>query len=468
MKSLRARLTFALIAAGAMLIIALCATAFLRGRALLTAQFDDGLRARSAALISQLRWNARGKADFDYKGEFMPEFEHRDGGFYFALWLEKSGRLIEHSHSLDGATLPRFTGTGGQAEFREFAMPDGAPVRAIGVRAPFQPDEDSDDEKHETIASAQPGAVVVIAGNTFALAARLRALAIELAAAGALGLVLIALLVRATLRRGLAPLAQISDLAARLDAEHLDARFPHTGLPAELAPIAARLNDLVARLQDAFARERRFSADVAHELRTPIAELHTLAEVGQGIAPADAETAAFFRDAGAIARRMDGTVSALILLARCESGHQPARRGPVDAGELLATLCAAAEPAARARGIALENGVPRDWQCESDHDLLARLFRILLGNAVEYTGSPGLIALRATEHEITITNSPVALTHNDVPHLFERFWRKDSARSSDAHAGLGLALAAEIARLLDLRLTPELDGDKLAIHIRFS
>lgn len=468
MISLRARLTFALIAAGTMLVTALCATAFLRGRALLRAQFDDGLRARSAALISQLHWSARGQADFDYKGEFMPEFERRDGGFYFALWLEKGGQLIEQSHSLDGATLPRFADAGGQAEFREFTLPDGAPVRAIGVRAPFQPDEDSDDEKHEAGVQAQPGAIVVIAGNTSALAARLRALAIELASAGGIGLALIALLVRATLRRGLAPLAQISDLAARLDAEHLDARFPQTGLPAELAPIAARLNDLVARLQDAFARERRFSADVAHELRTPIAELHTLADVGQGIAPADAETAAFFRDAGAIARRMDGTVSALILLARCESGHQSAMRGPVDAGVLLAGLCSAAEPAARARGIALENGVPRDWPCESDHDLLARLFRILLDNAVEYTGASGLVSICASEREITIANGPVTLAQKDVPHLFERFWRKDSARSSDAHAGLGLAVAAEIARLLDLRLTPELDASTLTFRIRFS
>ncbi len=473
MKSLHARLTLSLVTGVVLLFTALGGATYLRTRALLTAQFDDGLRARSAALISLLQWQPDGSVALNYQGEFMPEFEGRSGDFYFAVWMAKDGRLLETSPSLHEGILPRFAGSVAVPEFRDFQIANAA-VRAIGICAPRSVERDAGAEGAEHSAGGveefQPGADFVVAADTAGLHARLHALAFELCAGAALGLAAIVFVIHATLRRGLRPLDELSAHAERLDAARLAEHFPDAGLPAELAPIAARLNDLLSRLRITFARERRFSADVAHELRTPIAELHTLAEVGASLA-GDGRTSAdigtFFEDARNIAHRMGSTVSTLLLLARCESGQQPAVLDPVPAGELLAALCEDAEHTARARGVLVENNVPRDWQCESDRELLARLLRLLVENALEYTHAPGLIRTRLSEHGFTITNGPMALTQEDLPHLFERFWRKDAARSSDVHSGLGLSLAVEIARLLNVEIVPKLNATTLTFHIRF-
>ncbi len=460
--SIRTRLTLVLIAAGALLLAALSFAVYARARALLIAQFDDGLRARAAGLVALLDWESGGRVEFDYKGEFMPEFERRVGGYFFELWLEQSDRPLERSHSLGSADLPRFASADG--EFRDLALADGAPARAIGLRvAPEVETERAGETPDPEIAPAAdaPGAIVVVAGDTTSIAAQLRRLALELAGACAAGIVLIALIVRRTLAAGLAPLVEFSDLAARLDAGHLAERFSTERIPSELAPIAARLNDLLARLESAFARERRFSADVAHELRTPIAELRTLADVGATIPVADTETAAFFHDAREIASQMDATVSALLLIARCESGGQPIERLPVDIGQLVTTLHREYEPRACARGVALECHAAAGFIVETDGALFARLARILLANAVDYTSAGGLIDIHADARDFTITNGPTNLLPADMQRLGERFWRKDPARADSTHAGLGLALAAEIARLLGLRLTPILGANTL-------
>jgi two-component system sensor histidine kinase QseC len=461
--SIRARLTFALIAAGAVLLVLLCVTAYSRARALLVAQFDDSLQARAIAMVSLLQWESKG-IELEYKDEYMPEFERPKSGFYFEVWSDVNGawRTIERSHSLKAHDLPMFSGKAIAPAFRSFEGHDGRPLRGVGIRASSYEDEDDKRSASER-AGAEQVAIVVVAGDTTTMEKRLRTFAFELLAAGALGLAALALLTRLVLRRGLLPLAGVSAHAARIDASTLGERFPVTGLPAELSPICARLNDLLARVDAAFTRERQFNADVAHELRTPIAELRTLSEVGADLASSgkgDPETNAFFRDAGDIARRMEGTVTTLLVLARCESGTQTIELTKVGIAEVVAPLQTVVEAEARPRNLDVQVSVPTDISVQSDRDLLGRLLRILLENAVEYTPLNGSISVSAKANEIVVSNGPVALDASDIPNLFDRFWRKDRARTDDRHAGLGLALAKEIARLLRLDLVPNLQSNK--------
>ena len=463
MKSLRSRLTLALCGSGAVLIAALGLAAWLQARALLTAQFDDGLRARSSGLVSLLTRDPQDGVELDYKDEYMPEYEHTDGPFYFAVWLEADGRLLEQSGSLGGAALPKFGGTVAQPEFRDLSLPDGTAVRALGMLAPHAGGDDEEDPPPHGIPS---GAFVVVAGRTAALQSRLHSLALAFGIGGAVGLLLITTLVRSSLRRGLAPLNQLSDLAARLDADHLNVRFPNASLPAELAPIATRLNDLLARLEEAFARERRFSADVAHELRTPIAELRALADVGPHLAAGDETRTAFFHDAAAIAQRMEATVSTLLLLARCESGRQPVQLSPLVLHTALAPLLGEISARANARRLSFTANIPVSLSLQTDAALCTRLLHLLLDNAIEYTAPDGIVTLEADNCGFTITNGPVDLVASDLPRLGERFWRKDPARASDTHAGLGLALAKELARLLDFTFAAAMpEPDRFTISL---
>jgi signal transduction histidine kinase len=461
MRSIRNRITFALVVAGALLLVALALATYAGARALLREQFDDGLRARLQAITSLLQWKP-GAVELDYKGEFMPEFEKPDGEFFFQVWTEHESPALERSHSLGGSDLPRFGGAADAPEFRDVILPDGRPARATGVFLR----RDGADLTHipELMrAPAGPGADVVVAGDTRALHSRLRKLAIEVAVGGALGLAALAFLVRHILRRELRSLDSLSQRANQLDAGSLAERFPEAGLPAELQPITKRLNDLLGRLEHAFQRERRFSANVAHELRTPIAELLTLSEVGDHLSGQPAETSGFFQDVAQVSRRMDTTVSTLLLLAQCESGRQPLQRTTVQLREFFEPLCQKIATAAQKRAVTFHCAAGSE--IKTDPVLLARLCRILLDNALEYTPAGGSMTIVANADELRVSNGPVVLEPTDLPHLFERFWRKDDARSDTGHSGLGLAVATELARVLGYKLVPELDATRI-FHMR--
>lgn len=456
MKTILARLVLMLVVAGCGFLAVLAGAMHSRTRTLLTAQFDDGLRVRSQAILSLLRRHDRGGIELDYKGEYMPEFEHRRSGFFFEVWIEETGRVLERSHSLRGAELPRFAGSVEAPKFHDFTLADGRPGRAVGMRAGLAAENEKNETPHETYsASTNPGAIVVVAGDTTALHARLRRLANELIVGGILCLAFVPFIVQRLLLRGLQPLNRISHLAAEVDATSLDKRFPINDLPGELVPITARLNNLLARLEQAFGRERRFSSNVAHELRTPIAELLSLAEVGRRLAAKDTERAAFFDDAADIARRMNATVSGLLLLARCESGNQSIERVPVQTAELVPDLFRDACNESKRRDLVFECKLP-PRMIETDPAMFAQLCRILMDNALTYTIPGGQVNIAGNGDEIIFSNGPVGLETTDLPHLFERFWRKDDSRADAGHSGLGLALAAELSQLLGLKLAVSL------------
>lgn len=465
--TIRGRITNALVGAGILLLAVIGFGVHSRMSALLTEQFDDDLRSRAAALLSLLHLSKDGEVEFDFKGEFMPEFEHRNGGYFFEGWLYNDTRLLERSNSLGSESLPRFGPVDG---VRDFTLSSGRPARAIIIHASSIAGGAYDGEDGDEKASPQkttPTVTLIVAGETTKMQARLRKEAIGLAAICGLGIILIAIVIRGSLARGLTPLVELSGFANQLNAQNLSPRFPTAGMPAELVPICACINDLLGRLDNAFSRERRFSSDVAHELRTPIAELITLADVGATIPHTSSEAVSFFQDARDIAGKMNATVSALLLIARCESRGQAIEGLPVDISNLVFAVCAQFEGSALARNVVLNCDAPEGVIHNTDAALFSRLIHILLENAVEYTHSHGAICIHVTDNGVRIGNGPTNLISADGPKLCERFWRKDEARSDSSHAGLGLALALEIALLLGLSLTPFVSSNTM-LEIRLA
>src|SRR5262249_9793902 len=152
--------------------------------------------------------------------------------------------------------------------------------------------------------------------------------------AGSLVLTLLAAawLVAWNLERGLSPLARLGAQADAIGSESLATRFPVTGVPAELVPIGHRLNDLLARLDSAFERERRFTAAVTHELRTPIAELRSACDVALRWPE---ESRASLAEAHEVSIQMGRLVEALLELRRGETGSLSIDLERVDPAELL-------------------------------------------------------------------------------------------------------------------------------------
>ncbi len=442
MTSIRRQLLTSLLVGLALVLSAAGMALFLRARVILTREFDRAERAEADLLVLQTEEDGE-KVQLDLAGLSLPEYDHDE---YYQLWLP-DGQTVARSPSLGFDDLPQREG--------DLLLPDGRPGRAIIMQFVPMPAEE-DQVPHPN----PPVVTLVVARDRGALDRTLAGIGAGLLLVGALMLVATALIVTTAVRRGLAPLDAVGQQAATIDASSLQTRFVTDAIPAELRPITERLNDLLARLDEAFQRERRVTADIAHELRTPIAELRALAEVGVKW-PEEAA----YQDALQIAQRMETLVTGLLALARHDAGHQPVARETVMLRPLVDEVWLPLAERARSRQLAVAIEVTGQWQ--TDPTLLRLIVGNLLANAVEYASERGQIRVTGNESRLEISNTTDQLTREDLPHLFERFWRKDTARTHDGHSGLGLTLARAATAALGLELSAEMpDAATLRLSLR--
>lgn len=270
--------------------------------------------------------------------------------------------------------------------------------------------------------------------------AALWAASVALAVAGS------SLMRRAILR----PVHRIADDILAMDARDLSQRVPDSGVPDELALVIARLNALLANVESAFRREKTAIANIAHELRTPVAGLRTTLEFALARDAGDRTSRACLE----VVVRMQDLIATLLALARLEAGQEPVAREPVDVAPLLRTAWDGVASAAAARGITVAwTGAERAVALASA-DKLRTVFGNLLGNAVEYAPQGSEVSVLVTADGaagrvgVRIANR-IDGPAPDVRRVFEPFWRGDQARTAGgSHCGLGLALVQRLVRLL--------------------
>ena len=398
---------------------------------------------------------------FAFDQAALPEFQPGPDAEYYQVW-DEDGDMLAKSPSLKNAVLSRpAAAMDGRAMLFDTVLPDGRAGRAMAFSfvPKIQGRAGSEDAAGERVS-------LVMARSRTTLNRTLHILLSGLLVSEALLLAAAALMVRWSVRKGLRPLDAVARQAAQIDAGSLEGRFPTAGMPRELAPICTHLNELLDRIEAAFARERRFTADVAHELRTPIAELRSLAEVGLSSIPGlreDVSLAQYFHDAKAIALQMERLVTTLLSLARCEAGQHVVEVQRTDLAALLNDAWRPFADEARVREVKVRFDSPDHAHIETDPSMLASLLTNLFSNASVYTPRGGEIdiALEQTQDgvQLRITNTNDQLMRDDVPRLFEPFWRKDAARSDPTHSGIGLALAAAYARALGMTINAALPSD---------
>jgi heavy metal sensor kinase len=252
-------------------------------------------------------------------------------------------------------------------------------------------------------------------------------------------------------RRNLAPLASMAAQARRITHSNLDTRLDAGAAAAEeLAALSSSFNELLARLDQSFDHMRRFVADASHELRTPIAIIRGEADV----ALAHERGAAEYKQALAIvldeSRRLSRLVDDLLNLARADAGRVKLRVEEFYLNDLLAECCRSAQTLAGARGVLLECPPHDDLAFRGDEELVRRMAMNLIDNAIRYTPAGGRVTVsldsRGGHIAIRVADTGTGIAPEIVPHVFERFYRGDKARSrQDGGFGLGLAIVKWVA-----------------------
>ena len=461
MNSIRRRLTLGLLIGFCSLWAAGGAVLYFTIRAGLKAEFDNALKATAEGLAS-LTTQEKGLVEVDFSGEFMPGFERKRLPDYFQIW-SPDGTTVKRSPSLKEWELPnRAVSSIRGPKCWDLGLPDGRPGRAIGIR--FVPQMEEGAWNQQSTMKLNGTVTLVVARHRVVLDHRLRLVATALLLVGGALAAMTGFAVPLIVGRGLKPLKRLEEHVASIDAHSLQLRFPTGSLPTELRPICQRLNELLARLQASFERERRFSADVAHELRTPIAELRALTEVTLKW-PEDLNTTRnALQDALAVALQMESIATGLLALARCEGGLQPVHLEPVLLSPLIREISQPLSDQTRAKQITLSVVVPDDACWLADPTLLRAILTNLLSNTVQYCPAGGSVRLIVGTNDergqLQVSNTTDDLGADDLPHLFERFWRKDPSRSSPEHCGLGLALTKAYAEALAIELRAELTNPR--------
>ena len=258
--------------------------------------------------------------------------------------------------------------------------------------------------------------------------------------------------------KGLSPLSSLAQRVGQIDESNLASRISHKGKQSiEIAPIEDQLNHLLERLESAFEREKRFSSNVAHELRSPLSELRAIAEVGKMVPEDRDEILEFFSDVSDVSGQMETIVITLLELARSDAGLL--RSNPEDI--VLGDYCHLVWVQAVNGHRNLVNNVPGDLVVNTDREKLGIILSNLFTNAVNYSPDDAEIRVDIVicnnEVAIQVSNAATDLKPEDIIFMKDRFWRKHKAGSNLGHSGLGLSLVEALAGIMSLKVKLHLD-----------
>jgi len=252
--------------------------------------------------------------------------------------------------------------------------------------------------------------------------------------------------------RGVRPLTHITTAAKRIRSNTLDSRITLDGLPNELVTLGETFNAMLGRLEESFGRLSRFSADIAHELRTPVNNLRGEAEVAlRQLRTAD-EYRGVLESLLEEAVRLSRMIDSLLFVARAEHPETEISREPLRIADELAVVKEFYDAPASEAGVSIVIDADRSLYAELDRTLWQRALSNLVANALDYTPRGGAITLRAqqcgSDVLIHVSDTGVGIPSDSLPRVFDRFYRADSARRGPAgRLGLGLALVKSIVTL---------------------
>ena len=378
--------------------------------------------------------------DFEFDVRMTPEFNNINGGAYYQIWTDDDTTLA-CSPSLGEQNLERFKLASDSVEYRTVLLPDKTPGRAISY--PFLPRQENSSEEPRlenqklTLVLAQSTAEIIAHLNFLTWLLLISSIGVVFLSTG------IAFLVT---RTSLHPIHSLAGKITAVGEDNLGQFFPADDYPAELSPICTCLNDTLQRLEKSFTRERQFNANVAHELRTPLAGMLSTIEVCLTRERQSAEYKDAFAECLQIVQTMNKMIDTLLSLSKLDSGQVSIQKQTIRLGEVVDNIWRRFSDKAYDKEIVFQNSIPDGAVCLSDKDCLDMVLSNVLENAVEYANMGGRIGSTLEQQDGTVTllvsNTGCQLTQADVEKVFEFFWRKSSSRTdAGTHCGIGLPVA---------------------------
>lgn len=432
-------------------------------------EFNRGMKSKAGMLMTLVHEDEEGLT-FNFSSDFMPEFDGQVEPEYFQMWTDDG--VFTRSQSLNLFALKNLKFEKlklGEAKIMTTELPDGRDGRIIYTR--FQPQIDSHSHRnffdgvskthHTTLTLAY-------AASSEKVDFILWLIDVIFVVSTVSVIVFIRLFVRKSVDSSLAPLNKLNRDISRLSIADKSAVITIKEPVKELQPIVDSLNAFIQENRQLYFREKRLTSDIAHELKTPIAELINMAEVAIRF-PNEKEFEADFKpEVLKISQRLKSIVSNLLLLHKYSNEALPKQ----DACDLNQVILRTLEKC------------DLEWvKFEFQDDIpaiVSNLFALesiitnLVNNAKQYSPEKSIVTVSSLLNkkgklQFSVTNElKVPLTDEDISQLFDPLWQKDSARTSEDNFGLGLSIAKALSKAIDAELQVSLSEQNITFSLIIS
>lgn len=427
----------------------------------LSNEYDNNLLSKARILVT-LTKEHEDNIELDFADEFMPEFEREESPEFFQLWLDNE-EVFERSRSLGERNLPKVNLEAVGHVFNDIELFNGRDGRVVTIV--FVPQIDKMELRTKERLARQKNMTLAVAMELESLQSITLSVHLILLSGSVFIILILFFVIHTSVRKGLRPLNSIASQLQTIDVNSLDERLKLDSVPAELANIVGRFNELMEQLEDSFTREKQFSSDVAHELRTPIAELRNIAEIFLKWPDDIRLQQSMATDVLQSSFQMVSIVDNLLSLARCESGTLSVQFSDIDLAERIDLTWSRLENSAAEKGIQFVREFEQPAISSSSIIEFDLILINILSNAIAYSPDNSTIVARITqgkEHfSVCFSNSALNLVPDDITTLFDRFWRKDKSRTSESHSGLGLSLVKAYAKQLNIKLHVSIDKEQI-------
>ncbi len=451
MRSLRARLLYRTTGVLLLTFVVAALALYILMRTALLAEIDAALLLEARALASHVEQIGE-QVNVELDLAIFPEYSTAERPHFFQIWNSES-HCVARSPSLTGRDLDLNSGAVPGPTHAFVVLPNGRAGREVSLVFQPQYEDDHQEDEPSNDSIERPFLTLGVARQTTELEGTLGTLrwmllAVTLAAA----LISIAL-TSGVVQHELRPLQTLAQSIERVGVSELSRRIALEGCPDEVVPVVHRLNDLLGRLDEAMAREKSFTADAAHELRTPLAGLETALEVCAS-RPRDPQMYQdIIQKCLRITQAMHAMVNNLLTLARADARQLTAQSEPIEMAAFLRDCWLPFEVRASQKQLRVEWRLKSEGTICIDKEKMRVVLTNLFDNGVTYTNEAGWIqittAADSTQYVISIANSGCRLNPADVVRVFDRFWRGDEARSeAGLRCGVGLSLCRKIIEIL--------------------
>jgi len=430
--SIKFRFTIWYLLVLAVLLIALSAGVYFYLSQSLYRNLDDSLELRSTQLrsIPEILESIR-------QGEFEEEL-----GEIVILYFYTGNQLVEVSPRGISIPLSRefiSQAIAGTSLFTTIQTAEGERLRLLTVPINI------------SILGPPPGiqpAALVIARSTKQIDQALAGLVRTLIIAVPLALILAAGGGLFLARRALKPVDKIAQTAREIGESDLSQRI-NVNTKDELGRLAATLNEMIGRLEKAFQRQKQFTSDASHELRAPLAVIEAESSLALQKERPSSDYQRSLEIISQESSQMSSLIDQLLTLARADAGKEQWNFTELNLGKLITNLSTDVEILCQEKGLSFQLGQPQDLVVKGDEARLRELFMNLLDNAIRYTPTHGTISVslrcEGQMAVVAITDTGVGIPAEDIPFIFERFYRVDKSRSrAEGGSGLGLAICKHI------------------------